>query len=46
MSVRALLLWLVVAVPFALGVVAGWVVRFAVLLWAAVCEGYLYGRTR
>lgn len=43
---RALLLWLVVAVPFALGVVIGWVVRFAVLLWAAVCEGYVYGRAR
>lgn len=36
-------LWLIVAVPFALGIVGGFVVRLARLLWAALVEGYTLG---
>ena len=43
---RAVLLWLLLALPFVCGVVVGFVVRVAALLWAAVCEGYSYGHSR
>lgn len=38
------LLWALIALPLLLGILAGLCVRLAVLLWAALAQGYAIGK--
>ena len=40
---RRILGWLLL-IPYAVGLVAGWLVLCAVVVWLAVCDGYAAGR--
>ena len=41
---RRALLWLLIALPLVCGVLVGVCVRVAVLLWAALLQGYTIGK--